>query len=46
MLATIGDRGVLATDVEEHEPSASPPVLVVAYRRPCCGALVARRPEG
>ena len=40
------DCGVLATDVEEYELSASPRVLAVAYRCPRCGDLVARRPVG
>jgi hypothetical protein len=40
------DCGVPATDVEEYELSAAPRVLAVAYRCPCCGGLVARRPVG
>jgi predicted Zn-ribbon and HTH transcriptional regulator len=40
------DCGVVASDVEEYELSASPRVLAVAYRCPRCGGLVARRPVG
>jgi hypothetical protein len=38
--------GVTATHVEEYEVSQNPRVLAVAYRRPRCGELVARRPIG
>ena len=38
--------GVTATHVEEYEVSENPRVLAVAYRCPCCGELVARRPIG
>jgi hypothetical protein len=40
------DCGILASDVEEYELSASPRVLAVTYRCPRCGGLVARRPVG
>jgi predicted RNA-binding Zn-ribbon protein involved in translation (DUF1610 family) len=50
MLATRPPRcrecGVLATHVEEYEPSEAPRMLAVAYRCPRCGELVARRPVG